>query len=150
MMKHLSENNDLPIEVLQTEEAGRLITFDLPALTHFQEDRPYTQILSDIGTARVVLFAFRAGQQLKEHKTSSQILVHVLEGQITFATASNSVEVHEGMIIQLEANLEHSLIAKTDAVVLLTLTPSPAQHSLQKELWQDQAPLVKRIAKQKR
>ncbi len=53
-------------------DAGNLIVFDLRTLTHSREEEPYVQVLSDIGTARLVLFAFKAGQQLREHCTSSQ------------------------------------------------------------------------------
>ncbi len=116
------------------EGAGNLIVFDLQALTRFQEGNPYVQVLSDIGAARLVLFAFRAGQQLKEHTTSSQIMVQVLQGTITFTAIGQSVKLHEGMLIQLEATIPHSIFAETDAIILLTLTPSPTRHSLNEEL----------------
>jgi len=128
----------------QTEESGNLIVFDLPTLTRFQEDNPYVQVLSDIGAARLVLFAFRAGQQLREHTTSSQIIVQILQGTITFTASGQSVKLQEGMLIQLEAALPHSIFAETDAVILLMLAPSPSQHSLNKEL--RSKPLVTRSA----
>ena len=124
--------------------AGNFITFDLRALTHFQEDRPYVQILSDTGAARVVLFAFKAGQQLKEHTTTSQILVQVLRGRATFSAQGSSVILKAGMIIQLEENIPHSVFAQTDAVMLLTLTPSPARRGLEQDIFQGRTPLVER------
>ena len=125
-------------------EPGSLIVFDLRTLTRFQEDHPYVQVLSDTGAARVVLFAFRAGQQLKEHSTSSQILVQALRGRMTFSTASNSVKLRAGMLLQLEAGIVHSVVAQTDAVMLLTLTPSPSRHSLEQDVLQGRTPLVTR------
>jgi quercetin dioxygenase-like cupin family protein len=125
-------------------EQGSMIVFDLQTLTHFQEERPYVQILSDINAARVVLFAFRAEQELKKHSTSSQLLVQVLRGKVLFSTATSSVQIKAGMLVQLEANVEHSVVAQTDAVMLLTLTPSPTYHSMAQELFQDQTPLVSR------
>ena len=127
-------------------ESGSMIVFDLRALTHFQDERPYVQILSDINSARVVLFAFRKGQELKKHHTSSQLLVQVLRGKVLFSTASNSVEMQAGTLVQLETNVEHSVIAQTDAVMLLTMTPSPTYHSMAQELFAHQAPLVSRRA----
>lgn len=129
----------------QAAAPGSLIVFDLRTLTRFQDERPYVQVLSDIGTARIVLFAFRAGQQLKEHKTSSQILVQALRGRITFTAAGSSVKLQAGTLIQLEANIPHSVTAHTDAVMLLTMTPSPAHHS-QPELFRDSRPLVARTS----
>lgn len=113
-----------------TGEPGSLIVFDLRKLTQFHEDKPYVQVLSDIGDARLVLFTFRKGQQLKEHRTSSQILVQVLRGRVTFSTAGNSVKLQAGMVLQLEENVPHSVLAQTDAVMLVTMAPSPSFHSL--------------------
>jgi quercetin dioxygenase-like cupin family protein len=127
-------------------EQGSMIVFDLRALTQFQDERPYVQILSDITTARIVLFAFRKGQQLKKHSTSSQLLAQVLRGRVLFSTASSSVEMQAGTLVQLETNVEHSVIAQTDAVMLLTMTPSPTYHSMAQELFGGQTPLVSRAA----
>ncbi len=125
-------------------EPGSLIAFDLRALTRFQDSGPYVRVLSDIGTARVVLFAFEAGQQLKEHSTSSQILVQVLRGRITFVAGDASVDAGAGTLLQLEANVRHSILAKTRAVVVVTITPSPTYHSLDAEMFSKQRPLVAR------
>ncbi len=120
-----------------------MILFDLHALAHFQEDRPYVQVLSDIGTVRLILFGFRAGQQLRDHHTSSQILVQVLQGQVTFSSEGSSVNLQAGTLIQLEAKIPHSVIAETDAVMLLTMTPSP---TLEHSASGGQRPLVQHIA----
>lgn len=130
-MSQLSET----VEQKQNEDAaagkpGSLIVFDLRKLAQFQEDKPYIQVLSDIGDARVVLFTFKAGQQLKEHSTTSQILVQVLRGRVTFSTAGNSVKLQAGMVLQLEENVSHSILAQTDAIMMVTMTPSPSFHSL--------------------
>ena len=112
------------------DESGSLIVFDLRKLSQFHEDKPFVQVLSDIGDARMVLFTFKAGQQLKEHRTTSQILVQVLRGRATFSTAANSVKLQAGMVLQLEENVPHSVLAQTDAIMLVTMTPSPSFHSL--------------------
>jgi quercetin dioxygenase-like cupin family protein len=130
-MNHISETAAPKQE--NSEEPGSpgsLIVFDLRKLTQFREDNPYVQVLSDIGDARVVLFTFKAGQQLKEHRTTSQILVQVLRGRATFSTAANSFKLRAGMVLQLEENVPHSVLAQTDAVMLVTMTPSPSFHSL--------------------
>lgn len=130
-----------------TQQAlGNMVLFDLRQLTQFNPERPEIRVLSDIGTARILLFAFKAGQELKEHRTSSQILVQALRGRITFATARNSVKLQAGMFLQLEENVPHSVTAQTDAVMLLTMLPSPAKkgRSQQEEVGHNLEPLVKR------
>ena len=139
----------LPLSIVQHDEqetSGSAIFFNLRQLTQFRADRPYVQVLSDLGTARVVLLAFKAGQQLGEHCTANQLIVQVLRGRITFATASNTVKLQAGMLLQVEENVPHSISAQTDAVMLLTMLPNPAGLNLAagnipgNEL----APLVKR------
>jgi quercetin dioxygenase-like cupin family protein len=130
----------------EQEASGNLILFNIRQLTQFRADRPYVQVLSDLGAARVVLFTFQAGQQLKEHRISSQLLVQVLRGRITFATAGNSVSLQAGMVLQLEENVPHNVTAQTDAVMLLTMLPSPKEHCLDAGLegGKHLIPLVKR------
>jgi quercetin dioxygenase-like cupin family protein len=129
----------------ETEEApGNLIVFDVRKLARFREEGPYVQVLSDIGAARLVLFAFKAGQQLKEHTTSSQILVQVLRGRITFTAAGNSVRLQAGMVLQVEAQVPHHVVALTQAVLLVTMVPSPAYHSLEREVFLPLTPLITR------
>ena len=100
-MSSPTENLASVIQPEKTEgnEPGSAIIFDLRVLTRFREKGPFVQILSDIGTARVVLFTFKTGQQLKEHRTSSQILVQTLRGHITFTTPDNSMKMQAGMVL---------------------------------------------------
>ena len=125
-------------------EPGNMILFNLRELTTFRDEGPSVQILSDSGAARVVLFAFKAGQELKEHHTSSPILVQALRGRAVFSANGTQVRLQAGTVLQLEANVPHSIIAQTDAVILVTMTPSPSYHSLEREVFQGLTPLVTR------
>ena len=142
--QHTSEQSPEQVQTELQGQPGSVILFDLRTLTRFRDDGPAVQILSDLGTARLVLFAFKAGQQLKEHHTSSQILIQVLRGRVVVTTPGNSVQLQAGMILQIDANVQHSVTAPTSAVMLLTMTPSPTYHSLQQEVFKDQSPLVSR------
>lgn len=128
------------------EQPGDMIEFDLRDLTAFHDDGPSVTVLSDIGAARVVLFAFRAGQVLKEHETSSQILVQVLRGRIGFTAAGRTVTARAATLLQVEAGVRHSISAHTNAVVLVTLVPSPLHHSLERDVFSGLRPLVARAS----
>ena len=135
----MSQERDEPEEQVNKEgqgEAGKLIVFDLRMLSQFKEEGPSVQVLSDSEAARVVLFGFKAGQQLPEHVTSSQILVQALRGRITFMAASSSTELQAEMLLQVDANVPHRVVAQTDAVMLVTMTPRPSYHSLEREVYQ--------------
>jgi quercetin dioxygenase-like cupin family protein len=122
-----------------------LVAFDLRALARWRDDGPSVAILSDIGAARVVLFALKAGQELKEHQTSSQILVHVLRGTIGFGVGGRPlVEARPGTLLQVEARVLHRVVARTNAVITVTMVPSPASHSLERDLFAGVTPLVAR------
>ena len=123
---------------------GDLIYFDLPALAEFTDPGPSVRVLSDVGASRAVLFTFRAGQRLKEHHTSSQILVQVISGKIAFDARGHTIEAAAGVLLQLERNVPHSIVAVTDASVLVTMTPSPRLHSLSGEVFDKLTPMVTR------
>lgn len=103
--------------------------FDLHTLATFQAAGPSITVLVESDAARVVLFAFRADQQLPEHQIASQILFQVLQGSLTFTAANTPVEMREGMLLELDANVRHSVVAHGEAVALLTQTPNPLAHN---------------------
>jgi quercetin dioxygenase-like cupin family protein len=103
-----------------------LALFNLRKLTRFREEGPFVQVLSDSGKARLILFAFKAGQQLKEHTAASQIIVQALRGRVVFSAGSTKVTLQASRVVQLEERIPHSVVALTDAVVLVILVPGPA------------------------
>lgn len=89
----------------------------------------FAKPLLDNGVSKVVQFSFPKGKVLEKHSTSSDILVFVLEGRIRF-TAHEEVTLQGGEMISLEKNVEHSLEALEQSLVVLVLTPSPSAHSI--------------------
>ncbi len=145
----MSSSPKTPEEPVKEEAqgtSGDFILFDIRTLTHFREDGPAVQVLSDTGAARLVLFAFKAGQHLKDHHTSSQIMIQVLRGRIMCTVASHGVNVRAGKVLQVDAHVQHSVLAQTDAVMLLIMTPSPLSHRVntEHEDTHDLTPLVTR------
>lgn len=45
-------------------------------------------------------------------------------GRITFTAAGNSVRLQAGMVLQVEAQVPHQVVALTNAVLLVTMVPS--------------------------
>lgn len=144
--RHQSDEQNRHIAGATEDASGKMIVFDVNELASSGKEHPFVQVLSDIGAARLVLFTFKAEQQLKEHSTSSQILVQALRGSVVFTANGSSVTLQAGMVLQLEMNVPHSIVALTDAAVLVTMVPSPSYHSLEREVFQNQTPLVTRTA----
>lgn len=70
---------------------------------------------------KVVLFAFSQGQELSEHTASVPAQLHFLRGEITLTLGQDTLEAGPGAWVHMPAHLPHSLVARTEAVVLLTL-----------------------------
>lgn len=104
---------------------ARLI--DLLEQLQFSEQGPQARLLADSQDARLVGFALRAGQEIKEHRSPSQLLVQVIDGNLTFTVAGQSFALCAGMVLQVGAGRLHHLRATSDTLMLLIMTPSPAR-----------------------
>jgi len=89
----------------------------------------FIQPVMDNKASKVVQFSFPKGKILEKHKTSSPILVIVVSGLVRFKT-NEEVLLQVGQLVSLEANVEHSVEALEDSIVLLILTPSPSAHTI--------------------
>ncbi len=74
------------------------------------------------GFTKEIRIAFKAGQLMKAHKTAYPITVMVLRGEIDFGLPEKSVTLKSGDLIALEPNVIHSLEAKEESVVRLSLS----------------------------
>jgi quercetin dioxygenase-like cupin family protein len=102
------------------EQRATLEVFDALASARFNEDQPHAELLTQIADTRVLLISFRAGQLLKEHQVSHNIFVQTLQGTVEFRTTEKSVVLRPGMILQLDANISHNVLAQTEAILLVT------------------------------
>ncbi len=76
--------------------------------------------------ARLVVFAFDAGQQLTEHTTPHPAIVQVHQGRLQLTAGDAAVEATPGSWMYLEPNEPHSVNAREPSIMLLTLLPLPA------------------------
>ncbi|MCW5941467.1 MAG: cupin domain-containing protein [Fimbriimonadaceae bacterium] len=70
---------------------------------------------------RAVIFGFDQGEELSEHTASMDAILHVLQGEATLTLGGETREAKAGSWVHMEANLPHSVVAKTPLVILLTL-----------------------------
>lgn len=117
-----------------TTDQPNMLVLDLLKAVEWNEQGPRTRLLSDNGDARMILLTLRAGQEIKEHLSPSQLIVQVLDGSVAFAAAEQHVTLHAGMLCQLTAALPHQLRAEKDSVLLLIMTPSPANKQKEGEV----------------
>ena len=96
----------------------------------FEEGRvkPVT-VLKSTG-ANVVVFAFDAGTELREHTADEPALLEVLEGAVTVQLAGEMVAMQPGDLLHIEPGVPHSVEAAERARLQLTIlmidSPGPS------------------------
>jgi len=70
---------------------------------------------------KAVLFRFAQGQELSEHTASVPAIIHILEGNAQLRLGSDSLEAGAGTWAHMQANLPHSVHAKTPTTMLLLM-----------------------------
>lgn len=78
-------------------------------------------VLTDDTNAKVVLFAFAAGDGLKEHVAPLPAIIQIINGKAEVTVGEEAVAGKPGTWIQMAAKTPHSIKAQTPLVMLLTL-----------------------------
>lgn len=68
----------------------------------------------------MTLFAFDAAQELSEHTSPFDALVHGLEGELEVRIAGQPYQLRDGMILVMPANQPHAVRALSRVKMLLT------------------------------
>jgi quercetin dioxygenase-like cupin family protein len=76
---------------------------------------------------KVVLFGFAAGQELSEHTATMPAVLHFISGTATVTLGDATIEAGPNTWAHMAAHLPHSIAARTDVVMLLTLFKGGAQ-----------------------
>jgi quercetin dioxygenase-like cupin family protein len=89
-------------------------------------DSIVSRLLHHDDRVKVTLFGFAAGQELSEHTASKPAILQVLAGAGTFGLGDELVEVGPGSWVHMAPNLPHTVTARTELVLLLTMLKDPA------------------------
>ncbi|WP_372474258.1 AraC family ligand binding domain-containing protein [Capnocytophaga sp. ARDL2] len=88
----------------------------------FNETRPMISVLLETDFTKEIRIAMHKGTKMKEHKTAFPIVVHIVQGCISFGVQNQLLELNQGDIIALDPNVPHDLKAIENSVIRLTLT----------------------------
>ena len=87
-----------------------------------------TTLLRERGL-RAVLFHLKAGEELPEHQIGGAIIIQCLNGLSSLLAGDERVEMTPALLISLAPGVPHTLIARQDTVLLVTISEQiPAQH----------------------
>jgi quercetin dioxygenase-like cupin family protein len=87
----------------------------------YQDGAIVSRVVVKREAGSVTLFAFDAGQELSEHTTSYDALVHILDGEAEITVAQHPHRVRAGEMILMPARQPHALKAITRFKMLLTM-----------------------------
>lgn len=84
------------------------------------------QILASADDARTIVLQLPAGEELQEHEVHERARVVVVDGEVEVTTATGeAVAASAGHLLEFDPAERHTIAAKTDARLLLVLTPWP-------------------------
>ena len=93
-------------------------------LVAYQAGAVVSRIVLKRDTGNVTLFAFDAGQELSEHTSPYEALVHLVEGEATITISGTPHRVRAGEMIVLPAQQPHAVKAESRFKMLLTMIRS--------------------------
>jgi quercetin dioxygenase-like cupin family protein len=89
--------------------------------------RPHSpEILASTDDARAIALMIPRGESFDDHQVHERAWVTVLDGEVEIKTsAGESVVGASGLLVEFAPNERHSVHARSDARILLLLTPWP-------------------------
>lgn len=97
---------------------------DVAGLVQVQAESTVSRTVLKAPGARVVVFAFDAGQVLTEHTAAMPVLLQVLDGHLRITAAGRTVDLRPGGLVHLTARLPHAVDAVEASRLMLTMLDS--------------------------
>ena len=86
------------------------------------------EILSSTSEARAIALDLRAAESLPEHEVHERAWVLVVAGEVEATSAAGgTVGGGSGLLLEFAPGERHEVVARSDARLLLLLTPWPGQ-----------------------
>ena len=77
--------------------------------------------------AKIIVFGFAAGEELTAHTAPMPATIQILSGEVTLILGPDSCEAGPGCLVHMAPQLTHGIVARTPAMVLLTLLKAARQ-----------------------
>ena len=87
----------------------------------FPPDSILSRMVYQDESIKTILFGFQPGQELSEHTASVPAILQFIKGKAEVVLGEEQQTAQEGTWVRIPANLPHSINAKTETLMLLTL-----------------------------
>lgn len=94
---------------------------DLASMVEISAESTVSRTVLKAPGARLVLFAFAAGQELTEHTAAVPVLLQALDGHLSVTADGRTVDLRPGDVIHLSARLPHAVVAVEPSRLLLAM-----------------------------
>lgn len=94
---------------------------DLVKEIEIPKDGTLSRTLYRNDSVKVVLFGFAGGQELSEHTAAVPAMIEIVRGEARVTLDGQEKELAAGSWIFMEANLPHTIYARSDLIMLLTM-----------------------------
>jgi quercetin dioxygenase-like cupin family protein len=85
------------------------------------KDATRSRVLHQGDKTKIVLIALAGGQELAQHTAAIPVTLQILQGDARVTLDGDEKEFSAGSWAFMEANLPHSVYARTDVIMLLTM-----------------------------
>ena len=107
-----------------TKETGSsysLITDLADLLPEISEDTIISRSVYQDDQVKAIIFGFATGQELSEHTASRPAILHFLKGEAELTLGKETSVARPGTWAHMPAHLPHSILAKTEVIMLLLM-----------------------------
>jgi len=98
------------------------ITKDLEKMMEFPKEGIFSKVLVKTAISNHTLMCLAKGSDISEHTSTREAAVTVLKGRGIFVLNGKKIKMKPGVFIFMPSNAPHSLSAKEDLAILLSLS----------------------------
>jgi len=90
-------------------------------ISEIQPDSILSRTVFSNDRLKVILFGFAEGQELSEHTSTKQAILHFLEGEARLVLGKDEYDAGPGTWVRMDPNLPHSVFARSRVTMLLIM-----------------------------
>jgi len=107
----------------ETNPTYSLVDDLVDLLPEIPEDTIVSRSVYQDEKLKAILFGFAPGQELSEHTSARPAILHFIKGDAELTLGRDSSIAGPGTWAYMEAHLPHSILAKTEVMMLLLMLP---------------------------
>jgi quercetin dioxygenase-like cupin family protein len=94
-------------------------------IQEIEPDTIVSRSLYSDSQVKAILFGFAPGQELSEHTSTRRAMLYFVRGEAQITLGSDTMEARTGAYVDMPPNLPHSILAKSEVIMLLLMVQGP-------------------------